>query len=134
MILRTGIDLVEISRLADLDGDIKTRFLKRVFTDYELDEVENSDERLSGRFAAKEAVAKALGCGIGPVKWQEIEVRVGDLGAPQIYLYGAAKIMAEDLGLTTWSVSISHTHNQAAAMVVAMGAADSNEETDGGSQ
>ena len=76
---------------------------------------------LAARFAAKEAVAKALGTGIGPITWQEIEVCRGRSGEPILYLHGAAKQLAESQNLSTWSLSMSHTQNHAIAFVVAMG-------------
>ncbi len=75
--LRSGIDLIEIARLEGIRPEIRERFLRRVFTIQELEDARDSNLHLAGRFAAKEAVAKALGCGIGPVSWQEIEIRRG---------------------------------------------------------
>lgn len=119
--LRTGIDLVEIQRLAELRPEIRKRFLKRVYTPLELTEAKDSNERLIGRFAAKEAVAKALGCGIGPIGWQEIEIQNGPAGEPVLNLLGEASSLADSLGLNTWSISISHTKKHAVAIVVAIG-------------
>ena len=119
--LRSGIDMVEIARLEGVDPAIRARFLKRVFTTCELEDAQDSNLHLAGRFAAKEAVAKALGCGIGPVSWQEIEIRRGEAGEPSLVLYGKARQIANDHGLTTWSVSISHTREYAVAMAVACG-------------
>jgi holo-[acyl-carrier protein] synthase len=120
-LLRSGIDLIEIARLEGIRPEIRRRFLTRVFTAQELEDAQDSNLHLAGRFAAKEAVAKALGCGIGPVSWQEIEIRRGQAGEPELALYGKARQMANDLGLTTWSVSISHTKEYALAMAVACG-------------
>lgn len=121
MILRTGVDIIEIHRLGEQQPAIRERFLARVFTPDELAEAGQSDASLSGRFAAKEAVAKALGTGIGPVSWQEIEIRRGPAGEPLLNLHGKALALAQDLGLTRWSVSISHDRTQAVAMAVAIG-------------
>jgi holo-[acyl-carrier protein] synthase len=121
LILRSGVDLIEINRMAGLNPRIRARFLKRVFTSTELDLCGESDASLSGRFAAKEAVAKALGTGIGPVRWQEIEIIAGAQNEPSLQLYGAAREIAEQLGLHNWSVSISHTATHAVAMAVAIG-------------
>ncbi|HZU86153.1 MAG TPA: 4'-phosphopantetheinyl transferase superfamily protein, partial [Anaerolineaceae bacterium] len=74
MRLSTGVDIILISRLAEMKPEIQERFLKRVFTAQELLELGGAQQSLAGRFAAKEAVAKALGCGIGPLGWQSIEV------------------------------------------------------------
>jgi holo-[acyl-carrier protein] synthase len=121
MNLRTGIDIIEINRLEEVNPAIRKRFLQRVFTPLELQQVGHSFESLSGRFAAKEAVSKALGTGIGFVLWQDIEIRKGRFGEPELYLYGNAQKVAEKLGLTTWSVSITHNRTTAAAFVVAIG-------------
>jgi holo-[acyl-carrier protein] synthase len=120
-ILRTGIDLVEISRLEQLHPPIRQRFFQRVFTPRELEESQESLPSLAGRFAAKEAVAKALGCGIGPISWQEIEIQRGESGQPVLKLLGNAQRIAEEQGLQTWSISISHTHEHAVSVAVAIG-------------
>lgn len=120
-LLRSGIDLVDIQRLADLNPAIRARFMQRVYTPRELAACQGSLASLAGRFAAKEAVAKALGVGIGPVSWQEIEVLNGPDGEPVLQLHGAAHRIAESLGLRVWSISISHSRTQAVAMAVALG-------------
>lgn len=122
-ILRTGIDLVEIERLSRLSPEIYRRFLQRVFTDRELADAGESYASLAGRFAVKEAVSKALGTGIGVLGWQQIEVERGPAGEPILHLYGNAQLQAERMGLTTWSVSISHTRTHAVGVAVAMGQA-----------
>jgi holo-[acyl-carrier protein] synthase len=120
-IIRTGIDMVEIARLNSQRPAIRARFLQRVFTPNELAESGDSDAVLAGRFAAKEAVSKALGSGIGWVRWQDIEVRRGAFGAPQLQLHGNAQKLAQDLGLDHWSISITDTDTHAAAVAVAFG-------------
>jgi holo-[acyl-carrier protein] synthase len=134
-LLRSGVDLVDIQRLADLKPAIRERFLRRVYTPHELSAFQSSFTSLAGRFAAKEAVAKALGVGIGPIGWQEIEILSGPEGEPVLQLHGAAQVLADQLGLDEWSISISHTHTQAIAMVVALartalsGAGEENDRT-----
>lgn len=120
-VLRTGIDLIEISRLEEMEPAIRQRFLQRVFTPLELDLLGDSPASLAGRFAAKEATAKALGTGIGAISWQEIEIRRGEQGEPLLILSGKALEIAHLLGLQNWSVSISHNRTTAAAVVVAIG-------------
>jgi len=122
-ILRTGIDLVEIDRLEQLDEAIRARFLQRVFTERELAEVGSSFASLAGRFAVKEAVAKALGCGIGAIGWQAIEVQRGHEGEPVLVLSGKALELAQSLGIQQWSISISHSRTQATAVAVGLGLA-----------
>ncbi len=121
LILRTGIDLVEIERLDQLQPQIRDRFLQRVFTPRELEESGCSSASLAGRFAVKEAVAKALGCGIGAIGWQSIEVQRGPDGEPLLFLQAEAQSLAQSLGLTQWSISISHSRTHAIAMVVGLG-------------
>lgn len=119
--LRTGIDLVEINRLETLNPAIRRRFLERVFTPQELADAQGRIDTLCGRFAAKEAVVKALGSGIGPVTWQEIEILRGAEGEPQLQLHGEAQRRATALDLGTWSISISHTRDYAVAVAVGVG-------------
>lgn len=120
MEIRTGVDIVEISRFERLNPAIKARFLKRVFTPQELEKCSNSSASLAGRFAVKEAVAKALQTGIGPVSWQDIETIEGPAGEPILVLRGGAARLAEQLALTHWSISISHTATIAIAVALAM--------------
>jgi len=119
--LSTGIDLVEIDRFQDAIQRHKERFLHRVFTERELDEVGHDVASLAARFAAKEAVSKALGTGISLITWREIEVLRGEARQPVLYLHGEAARRAESLSLRTWSLSLSHTQNYAIAMVVGIG-------------
>ncbi len=114
--------MIEIARLEEIQPRIKTRSLTRVFTPLELAECAGQGASLSGRFAAKEAVAKALGSGIGPISWQEIEIQRRPNGEPCLQLYGKALVLAHSLGLDTWSVSISHSQEYAIAVAVASGA------------
>jgi len=118
--LRTGVDLIEINRLTDLKPEIRKRFLERVFTPLELRQAGQSDARLAGRFAAKEAVAKALGTGIGQIRWKDIEVENDESGAPQLRLLGNAEQIAREMNLNVWSISISHSKTHAVAMAVAL--------------
>lgn len=121
MILRSGIDTIEISRLKEIQPEIRERFISRVFTTEEISQARNRNDVLSGLFAAKEAVSKALGTGIGRVAWQDIEIIHLLSGQPNVHLHGHAKIVAEQLGLEEWSVSISHDRNKAVALAVAIG-------------
>jgi holo-[acyl-carrier protein] synthase len=120
MELRTGVDVVEIERFERLNPAIKARFKKRVFTSQELETCGDSIASLAGRFAVKEAVAKALQTGIGPVSWQDIETVEGPAGEPVLALHGGAARLATQLALTHWSISISHTATIAVAVAIAM--------------
>lgn len=121
MALATGVDLVDIQRLQGVIDRYGERFLQRIFTDNELQEVGKNTASLAARFAAKEAVAKALGSGIGAVNWREIEVLRGPQRAPRLILHGSAQRLAQELNLSDWSLSLSHTFSHAIAMVVALG-------------
>lgn len=118
--LACGVDLIEIGRFAHLDPAIRKRFIERVYTAEEEGICAGRDESLAGRFAAKEAVAKTLGCGIGLVHWQDIETLVNEAGQPQLKLHGRAQTLADELGFKLWSVSITHTSTVAMAFVVAL--------------
>lgn len=120
-IIRSGIDIIEIDRLENSIKRHGERFLKRIFTAQELADCGGNVESLSARFAAKEAASKALGCGIGQVSWHEIEVQRNSDHQPELVLHGAAQALAKKLKLTIWSVSLSHTHQNAIAMVIASG-------------
>jgi len=126
--LASGVDLIEIERVKDTLQRHGARFVRHVFTAAELADVCGEDQdyarfasSLAARFAAKEAVAKALGTGIGAVGWQEIEVLRDSCNAPCLHLHGVAKKLAAELGLETWSISLSHSHSHAIAMAVAVG-------------
>jgi holo-[acyl-carrier protein] synthase len=119
MKLATGVDLIEIARIEEVVSRHGKYYLERVFTPAELEYCGKRAESLAGRWAAKEAVAKALGSGIGDVSWKEIEILGDDQKAPKLTLYGKAETKAKELGLTTWSVSISHNHSHSVSIAVA---------------
>lgn len=121
MKLATGVDLIEIARIEEVIARHGKHYLERIYTPAELAQCGRRVESLAGRFAAKEAVAKALGCGIGDVGWKEIEVLGDEQNAPQLTLHGEALKKANALGLSTWSVSISHSQSHSVALVVAIG-------------
>lgn len=120
-LIRTGVDIIEISRLERIQPGILVRFIARVFTPAEAAETGDRKNSLAGKFAAKEAVAKALGTGIGPISWREIEILHDSRRMPEVHLWGAARAAAQELGLQTWSVSISHSEHYAVAVAVAIG-------------
>lgn len=121
MKIATGVDLIEIARIEEVIARHGKHYLERIYTPPELEQCGRRSESLAGRFAAKEAVAKALGSGIGDVGWKEIEVLGDEQNAPVLTLYGAARQRAADLGLVTWSVSISHSQSHSVAFVVMLG-------------
>jgi len=117
----SGIDLIEIKRFNEIPSAIVERFYQRVFTEEEREYIDGRADRAGGIFAAKEAVVKVLGCGIGPVSWQEIGIGYGEEGNPMVNLTDNAKRIAREQGITCWSVSITHTREYAAAVAVALG-------------
>ena len=121
MILRTGVDLIEIARIEEVIARHGKHYLERIYTPAELEQCDKRAESLAGRFAAKEAVSKALGCGIGDVTWKEIEVLGDEQNAPILILHGAAAQKAKELGVVNWSVSISHSQSHSVAFVVMAG-------------
>ena len=118
--LRCGIDLVEIERVRMGIERLGERFLNRFFTPAERKLCEDQPMRLAARLAAKEAVSKAFGTGIGDVGWREIEVLCDARNRPVLYFHGNAKTLAESLGLDIWDTSLTHTQTHASAVVVAM--------------
>ncbi len=124
MHLSTGVDLIEIDRVHSAVQRHGERFLGRIYTFRERQETGEKIESLAARFAAKEAVAKALGTGIGQVKWTEIEVIFSQSHKPVLRLSGNAARLAKELGLSQWSISLSHTRAHAIAMAVAISSAE----------
>ena len=122
--LTTGIDLIEIARVERMLSRYGDRFLARVFTPAEILYCRGRTAELAARFAAKEAVSKALGVGVrmiarDGIHWQDVEV-VGDpRGKPLVHLYGRAAERAGELGLAEWAISLSHSREHAIAFVVA---------------
>ncbi len=129
MLLKTGVDLIEIPRIQAVLDRFGEHFLRRIYTPAEIEECGGRADALAVRFAAKEAATKALGTGIGPVAWLEIETRSKWSGEPYLVLHGAAEHIAQFLGLSTWAVSLSHSREYAIAVVVASGEEKSNGST-----
>jgi holo-[acyl-carrier protein] synthase len=125
VVVGVGVDLCEVDRmrrvLARTPG-----FEVRVYTDDEQAYCRarrDPAERFAARFAAKEAVLKAMGVGLGACAFREIEVVRAESGAPSLVLHGAAAGLAADRGIAQWHVSLSHTSTVAEALVIAMGEA-----------
>jgi holo-[acyl-carrier protein] synthase len=121
MPLTNGTDLVSVARIAGLIDRHGEHFLARIYTPAERDLCGPRVESLAARWAAKEAVAKALGTGIGAVAFREIEVLHDDCRCPRLLLHGAAAELAAARGLTQWSISLAHDGGMALAFVVAIG-------------
>ena len=126
MIISTGVDLAEVNRIqaALEDPRIGARFRERVFTVKEIEYCEKKQrgkyESYAGRFAAKEAVKKALGWGSGArLRCLDIEVARARSGKPAIVLHDKTAQLADELGIRRWALSITHTKDHGLAFVVA---------------
>jgi holo-[acyl-carrier protein] synthase len=116
----SGVDLIDIERIERAMARHGDRFLRRFFTSQEIAFCAGRTRSLAGRFAVKEAVAKALGTGIGDFKWTDIEVVCDGRGKPELILHNNAWELSQKLGLTEWSISISHTDTHAIGLAVAI--------------
>lgn len=125
MIVGTGIDIVEVRRMAAALDRFGERFVRRIFTAAEIDYCDskaNRAERYAARFAAKEAGLKAIGTGWRHgVAWQEIEVRREPTGQPTVAFTGRAGEFAATLGVKRTFLSLSHTAEHAIAQVILEG-------------
>ena len=117
--LSVGIDLVDVERFRRLLALREPELVRRVFTPDEVESARGDVRRLAARFAAKEAVAKTLGTGVGPVAWHDVEVRVAAGGRPGLRLSGGARALARRSRLSRWAVSLAHDDARAVAVVVA---------------
>ena len=122
MIVGIGVDAVEIDRFRrSLE---RTPSMKsRLFTSEELDYVEPHDDptaSLAARFAAREAVMKAMGVGLGAFEFHDVWVQRADSGRPTLAVTGRARQIANELGVTDWHLSITHTASTAIAYVIAV--------------
>jgi holo-[acyl-carrier protein] synthase len=118
-----GIDIVETARIRQLVEEHGGHFLDRCFTPAEQEYCNRSSKRrfehLAGRFAAKEAVLKALGTGWrGGIAWTDVEIRTDSSGKPRVVLSGQALRLATETGITHWLVSISHIETHATASAI----------------
>lgn len=123
-IIGIGTDIVEclrIGRMIESHGEL---FLSRVFTAREIrycQERKRGTEHFAGRWAAKEAILKCLGTGWQKgMCWTDIEIRNNPDGAPRVYMGGAVKDRARDLGITDILISISHCRAYATANAIAV--------------
>lgn len=121
-VVGVGVDLCEVERLRTAMARTP-RLRERVFSPAEQSYCEqrrDPAERYAARFAAKEAVLKALGVGIGACSLREIEVVSRPSGAPELVLHAAAANLAKERGVTRWHISLTHTASLAQATVVAV--------------
>ncbi len=122
MIIGTGIDMVEISRIKNAAKKWRKIFLLKIFTDKELEysnEKTSSYQHLAARFAAKEAVLKALGSGLtSRMEWRDIEVWNEESGKPNVRLTGEVERVSQARGVSNIIISMSHTRTYAVASVI----------------
>lgn len=118
--LMTGVDLVDVERLAGMISQSGPEFLEAGWTALELRECGAEPARLAARWAAKEATMKALGVGIGTISPLDIEVLTLPSGAPTLRVTGSALARAEELQVAHWSLALSHETRFAVAFVVAL--------------
>jgi holo-[acyl-carrier protein] synthase len=125
MLIGTGVDLIEIERIAHSIERFGERFLRRIYTDQEIaycSRKRASAESFAARFAAKEAGAKALGTGISRgVTWNEFQVTRNPGQRPVLELRGRAGLLAAELGVRAISLSLTHSGSLAMATVVMEG-------------
>lgn len=115
-----GVDIIEIDRIRRAISRYQDVFLKRIYTDAELEGHRNISS-LAAHFAAKEAVMKALGTGIRGVNWKDVEVLTDGGGVPRISLHGGALAKIQEMGLDEFCVSMSHSRKYAIAFVMGYG-------------
>ncbi len=120
-----GIDLIECDRIREMLGQYPEKFLARILTDAERAYIETKRDpvpHVAGRFAAKEAILKVLGTGWrGQISWRDMDVVNDRHGAPRVELSGECRRIAEELGIATILLSITHTPNYAAASAIGLG-------------
>lgn len=127
MILGSGIDIVKISRIEELLREKKDSFINRIFTHKEVEYINNKNsnpQTVSGMFAAKEAVSKLLGTGIGKISWKDIEVNHDEKGKPYVDLHNRGYEIYHELGIDKIYLSISHEKDYAIAFAIAEGKGD----------
>ena len=125
-IIAHGVDLVEVSRIAQMLATHGDRFSQRCFTDRERAYADSGRrtraERYAARFAAKEAVLKALGTGWRDgISWRDIEINRAPSGQPRLALTGRCAELAAELRIVSWQISLSHTRGNALASVIGCG-------------
>jgi holo-[acyl-carrier protein] synthase len=121
-VIGIGVDLVEVDRMRTVLARTPT-MAEKLFTEGERAYATTANdpaERFAARFAAKEAVMKALRVGLGAVDWHDIEVVRNDQGAPALVITGRAQALADEAGVTRWLLTLTHTTTMAEAIAVAL--------------
>lgn len=117
--IEVGVDAIEIDRIKRALDRFGDRFLSRIYTEREALRYRERPSELAARFAAKEAVMKALGTGVRGIRWRDIEVVSNRRGKPIIVLHETAAQRARLLGFTHFAISLTHSRTESIAMVVA---------------
>jgi holo-[acyl-carrier protein] synthase len=121
VIVGIGVDAVEVPRMRAI-LERTPSFRERTFTPGECADAEqrhDPSERFAARFAAKEAVMKAMGLGLGAFGFYDVETVLLESGQPQLVITGQAATLAAERGITRWHISLTHTEQTAIAMVIA---------------
>lgn len=130
-ILGIGTDIIETLRIAQMIERHGELFIRRVYTDHEIaycSDKKAATQHYAGRWAAKEAVLKALGTGwVKGISWRDVEIRHKPGGGPLADLHGGAREVLERRGIRQMHVSISHCRSHAVAYAIAEGWCDSDE-------
>lgn len=118
-----GTDIIETTRIARMIEQHGDHFLRRIYTEKEIaycNDRKNAIEHFAGRWAAKEAIFKAIGTGWrGKIDWTDFEIRHDDLGKPQVFVQGNSKDALKQMGIADIMMSISHCRSHAVAMAIA---------------
>ena len=117
MIAGIGVDMIEIERVTHACE--REHFLRRIFTEREIQQMDTKRRRAASDFAGKEAVVKALGTGFSGIEAAEVEILRKEDGSPYVVLHGKAAMKAEELGIQDWKISITNTKELVTAFVVA---------------
>jgi holo-[acyl-carrier protein] synthase len=124
-VIGLGTDIIECLRIAKMIEKHGELFLQRVYTKHEVGYCSSrkaANQHYAGRWAAKEAVLKAMGTGWSRgIRWRDIEVKVELNGKPNVYLHGTAKEICDELGIADIMISISHCRSHATATAIAVG-------------
>jgi holo-[acyl-carrier protein] synthase len=114
-----GIDIIEIPRIKKALDKQGEKFMRRVYTDREIELYQGHTASLAARFAAKEAAMKALNAAGSGIGFRDIEILEDPNGSPTVTLYGVARQLAQKLGIGSLVVSLSHSRANAIAIVLA---------------
>ena len=116
--LTCGVDLLLLKRFQSVLDRHRERFLKRIYTERELDYCRDRTPELAARFAGKEAVMKALGTGVRGVRWREIEILANARGKPVVILHGGADRRSREIGLDRIEISLTHERTMVCAFAI----------------